>query len=188
MKNITIYLLVAFLPLGLFGQYQITGEVVLPSGLPICEVLVELQDASGEVLAQDISEMDGTFELSDVPEGTNYTLLFTKEGAAIGGTSTFDLVLISRYILGINPAPPYYNWIADVNGSGTVTTLDMLIIRKVILHIDPAFPVPTWAFDEPTAQSPDNQIGLPTVNADLDLQVVGVKRGDINGTIQVDCN
>ena len=78
MKSFKIYVLAVFLPLGLFAQNQITGEIVLPNGLPICEVLVELQDESGQVLAQDLSELDGTFQFTDVPTGTNYTLTFTK--------------------------------------------------------------------------------------------------------------
>ncbi|MEL6970005.1 MAG: hypothetical protein AAFZ63_07610 [Bacteroidota bacterium] len=188
MKSLTIYLLAACLPLGLFAQHQINGEIVFPSGLPICEVLVELQDASGQTLAQDLSEDDGTFQFTNVPTGTNYELLFTKDGEAIWGVSTFDVVLVARLILGLDAQPPYYGWIGDLNGSGTVTTLDLVIMRKVILGIDSEFPVPPWAFDEPTAVTPDNQITLPAVNSDTDVEVIGVKRGDISGSIEAICN
>ena len=187
MKNLTLYGLLLCLPFGLLAQHEINGEVVLPNGLPVCEVLVELQGPDGAVIAQDVNEMDGTFQFTDVPTGTDYTLVFTKDGSPINGTSTFDLVLLARLILGLDSQPPYYQWIGDVNGSGSLTTLDLVIIRKVILGIDLEFPVPAWAFDEPTALIPDNQISLPAVDSDLEVEVIGVKRADINGSAVPNC-
>lgn len=174
-------------PTLLSAQIDLTGDVVLPNGLPICNVLVELQSDNGQVLAQDLTEVDGTFALSDVPAGTNYSLHFSKEGNPLNGTSTFDLVLLARRILGIDPIQTYDVWIADVNGSGTMTTLDMVFLRRLILAIDSEFPVPTWAFDEPQASLPDNQISIPELTEDTTVDVIGVKRGDMNGSAANNC-
>lgn len=187
MKISQILITFILLPFVLQGQHQISGAVNFPNALPICNVLVELRDASGLLLAQDLSEEDGTFLLADIPAGTDYVVEFSKEGNPLNGTSTFDLVLLARRILGIDPVQPYDAWIGDVNGSGTLTTLDMVIIRKLILQIDTTFPVPAWAFDAPDSSLPDNQIELTTFDADVDLDVIGVKRGDFNASAQMNC-
>lgn len=187
-KLYNLLLLLALCPIALNAQLEINGDITFPNGLPICNALVELQNANGDILAQDLSEADGTFTLSDLPAGTDYTLHFSKDGNPLNGTSTFDLVLIARRILGIDPLQDYDVWIADVNGSGTLTTLDMVFIRRLILSIDTEFPVSTWAFDEPQASAPDNQISIASLTEDLSIDVIGVKRGDLNGSAQVNCD
>lgn len=51
------------------------------------------------------------------------------------GVSTYDLVLISRHILGSDKLDGYDQLAADVNHSNSVTTFDAVIIRKLILDI-----------------------------------------------------
>lgn len=187
-KIYKLFLTLLFAPIFLNAQLEVSGDIVLPNGLPICNVLVELQNANGDILAQDLSELDGTFQLSNLPAGNDYSLHFSKEGNPLNGTSTFDLVLIARRILGIDPLQPYDLWIGDVNGSGSLTTLDMIFIRKLILFIDTEFPTPPWAFDDPQAIIPDNQIAVPVLNQNIDIEVIGVKRGDVNGSATLNCN
>lgn len=182
------YLLFVFLfPMVGFAQNTISGDIVLPNALPICNVLVELLDQNDQVIRQDVSEEDGTFQLLNVPNGTDYTLRFFKEGSYLNGTSTFDLVLLARNILGIEPLPPYALWAADVNDTGTVTTLDMVLIRKLILQIDTTFPATSWGFDEADATNCDNRIEIPALAASLSVSVVGVKRGDLNNSNAMIC-
>jgi hypothetical protein len=53
----------------------------------------------------------------------------------IKGITTFDLVLITKHILGVQTFDSGYKIIAaDANNSGTVTTLDVVIFRKLILQ------------------------------------------------------
>ncbi|MGH1437770.1 MAG: hypothetical protein ACRBG0_25255 [Lewinella sp.] len=187
MTNYKYLLLAVFLPMAGFAQNTISGDIVLPNALPVCNVLVELIDQNNQVLRQDFSEEDGTFALTNVPDGTDYTLRFFKEGPYLNGTSTFDLVLIARMVLGIDPLTPYALWAGDVNGSGTLTTLDMILIRKLILQIDTAFIVPSWGFDEVNAPGCDNLIEIPSLTESLNVSVVGVKRGDINNSTSMIC-
>jgi hypothetical protein len=57
------------------------------------------------------------------------------------GVTTFDLALISKHILGIEPFTSPFQFIAaDANNSGSVSTFDINVIRKVILGIEPNFP------------------------------------------------
>ena len=187
MKQILTLTLLAFAPLWAFAQFQLSGDVLFPNAVPVCNVLVELKTADGQLLAQDLSEEDGTFLLADIPAGTNYELYFSKDDSPLNGTSTFDLVLLARRILGIDPPQAYDSWIGDVNATSSTTTLDMVIIRKLILQIETTFPVPVWAFDEPSALVPDNKIPVPTFSADTDLEVIGVKRADLNASATQNC-
>lgn len=64
------------------------------------------------------------------------------------GVTSFDLVLISKHILGLEPFTDPYNFIAaDANNSGSITTFDITTIRKVILGIEDNFPGDrSWRF------------------------------------------
>jgi hypothetical protein len=58
----------------------------------------------------------------------------------------YDLIRISRHILGIDELPKPYYWIAaDANNSGTITTLDLIHIQRVILG-GSFSQVPSWRF------------------------------------------
>lgn len=68
----------------------------------------------------------------------------------INGVSSYDLLLLSRHILNIDPIQNSYILIAaDANRSGTLTTLDIVELRKVILGIDyKLFNNTSWRFVE----------------------------------------
>lgn len=83
------------------------------------------------------------------PAGTAYTLTPTKDGNALNGVTTYDLVLISRHVLGVEPiASPYKLIAADANKSNSITALDVLELRKLILGIyETGLPnVKSWRF------------------------------------------
>ncbi len=187
MTNYKYLFLAVLFPMVSFSQNTISGDIVLPNALPVCNVLVELLDQSNQVIRQDISEEDGTFQLLNVPSGTDYTLRFLREDYYLNGTSTFDLVLVARIILGIDPLTPYAIWAGDVNGSSTLTALDMILIRKLILQIDTTFPATPWGFDEANATGCDNRIEIPSLTGSLSVSVVGVKRGDLNNSNAMNC-
>lgn len=59
----------------------------------------------------------------------------------LNGVNTYDLVLISRHILNLEPLNSPFKLIgADVNRSGTVTTFDIVTARKAILGTLLEFP------------------------------------------------
>ncbi|MEZ4984653.1 MAG: hypothetical protein R2795_06410 [Saprospiraceae bacterium] len=187
MKNTLYSILFLLLPIGVFAQITVAGDVTLPNALPVCEVLVTLQDANGVAVGQQMTDTDGQFAFSNVPAGSGYTLHFSKEDSPLNGVSTFDMVLTARHILGISPVPQYMHWIADLNGTNTVTTLDMVFMRRLILAIDTTLSVEPWAFDEATASSPDNLIEIPSLTESINVSCIGVKRGDVNLSAQEVC-
>jgi hypothetical protein len=68
-------------------------------------------------------------------QGT-YTITPSKDGDDWCGVSTFDLVVISRHILGVQTFTSDYQYVAaDINKSNSVTTFDVVELRKLILFI-----------------------------------------------------
>ncbi|MCB9051453.1 MAG: hypothetical protein H6556_18635 [Lewinellaceae bacterium] len=138
---------------------------------------------------------DGEYEFAGMQEGYDYTVTPQLNSNYLNGVSTFDLVLISKHILGVQPlGSPYKMIAADVNNSKSITTLDLIQLRKLILSIDTEFGNNTsWRFVEaayqfPNASNPwfeefpevvniNNLPGTGINGADF----VAVKIGDVNG-------
>ncbi|MFK7771769.1 MAG: T9SS type A sorting domain-containing protein [Saprospiraceae bacterium] len=93
----------------------------------------------------------------------------------LNGVTTFDLVLISKHILGIDLFySPYQSIAADVNFSGTITALDLAIIRSVILYVSDEFPDgKSWVYDPPFVVIDEYEESY---------EFVGIKLGDVNGS------
>jgi hypothetical protein len=120
----------------------------------------------------------GSYSLSTIAELQNasYTITPFKNDDPLQGLSTFDLVLMSKHILGLDPfTEPWQLIAADLNCSGSITTFDIIEGRKLILGISSGFPGcggATWRF----VPDPD---GAPANGACLHFR--GVKLGDLTG-------
>ena len=119
----------------------------------------------------------------------------------INGVSTFDLVLISKHILGIEPLTSLYKMIAaDANKSGSITTFDIVELRKLILGVYTELPNNTsWRFVPkshifPNPLNPFQEAfpekilidfnNFPVINpppAIHPFDFVAIKIGDLNG-------
>jgi len=142
------------------------------------------------------SGTNGSYAFSNaVPMFSNYTVTPTNDKNPLNGVSTYDLVLISKHILGLEPLnTPYKMIAADVNKSGSITTFDIVEARKLILGIYTDLPSNTsWRFVDKSFKFPnmDNpfQTSFPEVitvaqmlASDMDENFVGVKVGDVNGS------
>jgi peroxiredoxin len=116
---------------------------------------------------------EGAYAVREIAALQNgpYTLSARKSDNPLDGLTTYDLVLISKHILGLEPFEcPYQFTAADVNCSGTVTTFDILQARKVILGVDPDLPCGSWRF------LPDSAV-LSGGNCQ---DFTGIKLGDVN--------
>ena len=128
------------------------------------------------------------------PPGTAYTLTPTKDGNDLNGVTTFDLVLISRHILGINSiTSPYKLIAADANKSNSITTLDIVELRKLILGVyDNGLPLTkSWRFVDKSFvfPNPTNPFQTPfpetsrvdsLVTGQPADHFVGIKIGDVD--------
>ena len=117
----------------------------------------------------------------------------------INGINTYDLILISRHILNLEPLnTPFKLIAADVNRSGTVTTFDIVTLRKVILGTLNAFPNnSSWRFiprsflfpapENPFATQFPEQINLSSVyNLSENADFYAIKIGDVDYTATPD--
>ena len=145
----------------------------------------------------DITDAQGQYEFSDaVPLHSNYTVTPTMDDNPLNGVSTYDLVLISKHILGQEPlSSPYKMIAADANQSNSITTFDIVELRKLILGIYNELPNnSSWRFVDadyvfPVTANPWSAQFPETISlADVQTQqladdFVAVKIGDVNNTV-----
>ncbi|MEZ4991465.1 MAG: T9SS type A sorting domain-containing protein [Saprospiraceae bacterium] len=175
---------------GLTGSGALSGVVAKENSEAVQDVEVNL---SGMGLSGVMTDEQGRYSFNGLSEGFDYTLTAYKDDNPLNGISTFDLVVMSKHILSIQPLnSPYKLIAADVNNSGTVTTLDVISLRKVVLNIDTKFQnntswrfIPTdYSFPNPSNpwQSPFPEVlninNLQGLLADRGF--VAIKIGDLN--------
>ncbi len=149
--------------------------------------------------AQTIEDSCYALHLDHIPFGEDYqaTIRAERTLGPLVGVTTYDLVLISKHILAIEPFTSVYQMVAaDVNASGSVTTFDILETRKLILGLYDTFPkVPSWRITRPVANPSQlanfsalkdtYQITLTNLLDDVtfqNLHFIGIKYGDVNGS------
>ena len=173
--------------------HQVDGSIRTETGLPVSPIPVTLfADGFFEEISSDTS---GYFEFNDVPGDLDYTLKPYNNAHWVNGVTTYDLVLISKHILGSSPLnSPYKILAADANHSGSITTFDILLLRKLILGILDSLPTNTsWRFVDSSFVFPDPQfpfagpipeeIVYSPLNSDRTRQnFIGIKVGDVNGS------
>ena len=138
----------------------------------------------------------GSYFISNLNQAFPVFILPKKDVDHNNGVTTFDIVLLIKHILGVEPLnSPYKLIAADINRSNTVTTFDAVEMRKLILGINTEFPNNTsWRFipKEFVFDDPANPFAQPIpdtvwVNGPNVLQVdfIGMKIGDLNGSASV---
>lgn len=144
---------------------------------------------------------NGQFKFENALKGHDYSLTPANNIEPLNGVTTYDLVVISRHILGIEKLnSPYKMIAADVNRSGGITTLDMVELRKLILFINTTYPNnSSWRFvprkySFPNSQNPWQEIFPEVVNinnlseANSTADFIAVKVGDVNSTATANLN
>ena len=206
-----------FFPLGTtqvtYTAYDQNGQsmdceftvTVTPIGVPLVAIAgliaTESDEAVQDVEVQINGEMTDMFMTFDdglynfnVPFNGDYSIAPEKDINYLNGVSTFDLVLISKHILGDQLLDSPYKMIAaDANKSNVISTLDLVQIQKLILLMDDEFSNNmSWRFinKDYVFPNPANPFGadFPEVinfnnltQADLNADFVAVKIGDVNG-------
>ncbi|MCB9345381.1 MAG: HYR domain-containing protein [Lewinellaceae bacterium] len=173
------------------------GSTVNVSGFVKTETQDGVEEANiGINNAGTITGNNGFYQLmNSVPMGANVSITPFKDDNPLNGVTTYDLVLISKHILGIEPlGSPYKMIAADANKSNSITTFDVVELRKLILGIYQELPNNTsWRFvdkaqvfanpDNPFMGSIKESISVPNAVTNLNNEdFVGVKVGDVNNT------
>jgi len=157
----------------------------------ISNVMVEVMSEEGNMLTSTMTGNDGLFSF-ELPTNNTYSIHTERNDWPLNGISTYDLILMSQHILGIQPLDSPYKLIAaDINQSGTITAFDMLELRKLLLFVNTAFPANTswrfmdanFVFDDPTdpfANTFPEVILINDLTSNMDANFMGIKTGDVN--------
>lgn len=166
-------------------------------GLEDCDVSLSGQNPAGPAFNMfDMTDKSGLYDFNhSVPVFSDYEVMPTKDDNPLNGVTTYDLVLISKHILGIQPlGSPYKMIAADANRSNSITTLDIVELRKLILGIYQDLPNNTsWRFVDKQFNfaNPANPFGAPFPESktvgniqtnNMDEDFVAIKIGDVNNT------
>jgi len=175
---------------------NIEGDIYTEQNQMIEDVPVELMSMTTNNMLLDNTDVNGHFAFSNMTTNDDYTLEAVSNNDYLNGISTLDLVIIQRHILGIEILnSPYKLIAADVNNSQDINGIDLVELRKLILGIYTELPQNnSWRFVEedftfvtPTSPWPfDENIDLNQVGQDMmDNDFIGVKVGDVNGSVVV---
>jgi hypothetical protein len=142
-----------------------------------------------------LTNAQGMYQFAGIPQTATFAIAPEKDDNPLNGVTTYDLVLVSKHILGLEPLnSPYKMIAADANKSGSITTFDIVEIRKLILGIYTELPNNTsWRFVDKSFSfpNPNNpfQTLFPEVVTVTNAMVhqtgedfTGVKIGDVNGS------
>ena len=175
------------------GLAMIEGEIST-EGLEAVEFAEVKLNTENSSIGNFMTGVDGKFVFSGVQMNKSYEISPLRNDDADNGVSTLDLVFIQKHILGIDKLDsPYQLIAADINNSSSITALDIVELRKLILGLYNEFPNNTswrfvdgaYEFAEPTepwgfAESRD----ITMTNSQESADFVGVKIGDVNGTVK----
>ena len=177
----------------------VAGALKTEAGVGLDEGMVELSASHPTVppiTLFDLSDEQGAYGFPNaVPLGANLTITPTKDNNPLNGVTTYDLALISKHILGIEPLnSPYKMIAADANKSGSITAFDIIELRKLILGIYQELPNNTsWRFVDkafvfPIPANPFSTLfpeNITKANVQENIlaeDFVAVKVGDVNQT------
>lgn len=129
-------------------------------GLILTEELQLLNGVEIILDGTDIVSTTGDNGFYPLPLGTDVTfetITPRMDREPSNGVSIFDMVLISKHILGIQVLPtPYRRIAADIDRSGYISVSDLIALRRLMLNIDQHFHNNTsWRFIPADYQFPD---------------------------------
>lgn len=192
MKRLIIcFSFILLLAVSVHAQISLHGVVRSVDNKLISQVKVEVYNSNNQLVATQITGQNGQYLFTGLPPSPNYYLKASRNINYLDGVSTFDVVVIARHILGIEPFEDPYQIIAsDVNLTRSITTLDLIELRRLILGMTDVFPEKEpWVFipEQLISGSPSqilssisNLIPVPIVGTSVDFDLKGIKLGDVN--------
>ncbi len=178
----------------------ITGNIHSESRQSLPNISVDLLSTGNQVAsALDAAMTDelGDYAFPAMPQGGSYRIDPSSTDDYLNGVTTLDLVMIQRYILGLlELESPYKILASDVNNDLKITTLDLVELRSVILGYKESFSNneswrfidETYVFDDPTFPFESNLgevYNISSLSADMTIDFIGLKVGDVNGSVDV---
>ncbi|MDX1685871.1 MAG: hypothetical protein R3275_11590 [Saprospiraceae bacterium] len=159
-----------------------------------------IENAEVNLMNMGMTEMTdngGNYSFPEMDNGQSYLLRVERSDDPLNGVSIKDIILIQRHLLGISEFDsPYQYLAADLNASNSIEVSDIVRLRQLILGRIRSFPqVPDWYFvfqgykfndiTHPLLETEAFSYYIDTLSTNMDLDFVGIKPGDIDGTAKV---
>jgi len=173
------------------------GHIFTEHGDPVQSVKVDVSVSGNQIPAYSsiiASNVVGLYNFNFAPGSATLKITPFKDDNPLNGLSTYDLVLISKHVLGLDTLDSPYKMIAaDINRSNSITTFDIVEARKMILGIYNTFPNnSSWRFVDQSFLFPNptnpfqtafsENIIIPSLNANTPKpNFFAIKTGDVNG-------
>ncbi|MBL7828458.1 MAG: hypothetical protein JNJ57_17630, partial [Saprospiraceae bacterium] len=177
------------------------GKVTTPLNSGIDSVILSIKVFQNfapdfEIATADFTDTSGNYFYQSLPIASDVIIHPKLDRYFLNGITTFDLVLISKHILGIEALDsPLKIIAADANRSNSITTFDIVELRKLLLGIYTDLPNNTsWRFlrenhffEDPlnpfSAPLPDNIVRPFVLYNQYDVNFWGIKIGDVNNSV-----
>ena len=173
----------------------ISGRIITELGAGVSDVSIAIEVGCffcPPTFSSDVTDSLGYYHIPDnIPLAADFDIVPKRDDNPLNGTTTYDLVLISKHILGTEPLNSPYKMIsADANKSGSVTSFDIVELRKLILGIYTNLPNnKSWRFIDSSFVFPNPlnpfQTGFPDtipIGNPSPYNFIGMKIGDVNYT------
>lgn len=174
---------------------SVSGLISTGNNRQIQDVMVHMDNSSQQAR---MTDDNGSYAFDQMPLGGIYEVRPVRDGDDINGVSTADLVAIQRHLLGKRVfGDPYTMIAADVNNSGNVSAADISEIRKLILGRYSEYPNnDSWRFVDADFSFSNSKnpwldrwpelYHIEPFVADMEIDFIGMKIGDVNGDARVD--
>ncbi len=201
---------------GILNQSFCTSFIDVQDNTGACQGLRESVSVDGSVFTENFESMEdievildgsplttmtdneGEYAFPNMPTGGEYVINPYSNSLPLNGVSTFDLIKIQQHITGSEAlSSPYKIIAADINNDKNVTALDLIELRKLILGVYDEFPNnDSWRFvdrdysfvdvNNPFNESFTEDYEIPSLDADMTIDFIAIKVGDVNNTVTVE--
>ncbi|MBY5960293.1 T9SS type A sorting domain-containing protein, partial [Membranicola marinus] len=156
----------------------VQGTIATERGEAVQKVEMKAVLGSGSPLTT-VTGGEGAYNFS-INNGSQVSLVPSKNTGFANGVSTQDLIAIQRHVLQKKALDSKYQRIAaDVDGNGSINGFDVLELRKLVMQPHTKFANNTsWRFFD--KQTDKEVYDVANVNGDMNVDFVGVKIGDVN--------
>ena len=182
----------------------LNGLLVNVEGSITTTTATNLQNAEVQLLGSEfgveMTSENGEYAFPTMPMGGTYSVSPLKNDDYVNGVSTLDLVMIQRHILELEDlASPYKVIAADINNDEIISAGDLLQLRKLILGTIMELPNNgSWRFidanyefvdaTDPFSENLPESYDIEAINADMTVDFIAIKVGDINGNATANLN
>jgi len=155
---------------------SIHGLVSDPTGRPIKNAILKVTGSLTETIT---TNEDGTFQLLNVNRNGQYLITPEKNDHPTNGLNALDLVAIQKHLLGKDTFDLNWQFVAaDATNNDDLSVGDIVVLLRLLLGKIQNLPSSaSWRFDPPQIIIDPIPSGEPA-----EIEIMGIKIGDLNGT------